>query len=283
MTADIPPSAASSAAPWCSLITVTHNSARVLEHFWAVYAEFEAIEWIVVDNASTDDTVYVARALGARVIRLENNSGFSYANNVGYQAASADFIGFLNPDVRPDIEALQTLAEAARAHRAIVGPQLLNADGSLQPNGRGFPTLAAKIRNRLQGDDRRYQLFGEGDEALPVVWLMGAAVLGHRREIDRIGGWDPRFFLYYEDSDLGMRSWSADVPVLLIPTAHLLHGWARETAGGFRLLPWRREIASMTKFYARYPSLLLSLSAVERRHSAITGAVFPPLATEDAR
>lgn len=282
MTADIPPRAASSAAPWCSLVTVTYNSARVLEHFWAAYAEFEAIEWIVVDNASTDDTADVARALGARVIALKDNNGFSYANNVGYRAASADFIGFLNPDVRPDIGALQTLAKAAQEHRAIVGPQLLNADGSLQPNGRGFPTLAAKVRNRLRGDDQRYQLFGEGDEARPVVWLMGAAVLGHRREIDRIGGWDPYFFLYYEDSDLGMRSWSADVPVLLIPTAQLLHGWARETAGGFRLMPWRREIASMTKFYARYPSLLLSAPAVERMHSTITEAVFPPLETRNA-
>jgi len=281
MTADIPPSTAPSADPWCSLITVTHNSSRTLAHFWTQSGASSGVEWIVVDNASTDDTVEVARSLGAHVIELAENKGFSFANNVGYRAASADFVGFLNPDVRLDIAALRTLQRVSREHQAVVGPQLLNHDGSPQPNGRGFPTLAAKIRNRLRGDDPRYQLFGLDEAPRPVVWLMGAAVLGHRAEIDRFGAWDPHFFLYYEDSDIGLRSWKAGVPVLLVPTARMLHGWARETAGGFRLAPWRREIASMTKFYARYPSLLLTGDAVERAHGAITEAVFPKARTKE--
>lgn len=248
--------------PWCSIITVTYNSARTIEHFWSAVDPTSEVEWIVVDNASADDTVEVAQKLGARVIRLKGNHGFSYANNVGYLAARADFIGFLNPDVRMSLEALRILADVSKRQHAIVGPQLRNADGSLQPNGRGFPTLGAKVRNRMQGNDPSYLLFCDNDEPRTVVWLMGAAVFGHRLELDRFGAWDPHFFLYYEDSDLGLRSWQAGVPVLLVPKAQMEHGWARETAGGFRFLPWMREIASMAKFYSRYPRLLGRRAAV---------------------
>lgn len=260
--------------PWCSIITVTYNSAETLKHFWTPRRRSDGVRWIVVDNASTDNTADVAQQLGATVIRLEQNHGFSYANNVGYAAATTDFIGFINPDVRLDIDALHELMTVSAKNNALVGPQLYNADGSQQPNGRGFPTLSAKIRNRLKGDDSRYLLHADGQTPRAVVWLMGAAVLGHRAQLDRFGVWDPHFFLYYEDSDIGLRSWKADVPVLLVPTARMEHGWARETAGTFRLSPWMREIASMSKFYIRYPSLLLTRRLASRAFGAIDRAVF---------
>lgn len=266
--------------PWCSIVTVTYNSAPTIEHFWSDHALADGVEWIVVDNASTDDTVSVAQRLGAKVIRLDRNRGFSYANNVGYDAATADFIGFVNPDVRLNINAIHVLEDVAARHDAIVGPQLYNADGSRQPNGRGYPTLAAKVRNRLRGDDPSYLLFSPDDDPRAVVWLMGAAVFGHREKFDRFGAWDSHFFLYYEDSDLGLRSWKAGVPVLLVPQARMEHGWARETAGRFRLSPWMREIASMSKFYSRYPSLLLHRQKTHPAFSGITRAVFSPLERE---
>ncbi|MGB3731813.1 glycosyltransferase [Microbacterium sp.] len=263
-----------SPAPWCTIITVAYNSARTLEHFWT--PGIEGIEWVVVDNASTDDSVAVATRLGATVIRLHRNHGFSYANNVGYQIARSNFIGFVNPDIRLTSDSLHILDQVAEEAGAIVGPQLRNADGTLQPNGRGFPTLSAKVRNRLRGDDPAYLLSSDNERPRPVVWLMGAAVFGHRAQFDQFGVWDPHFFLYYEDSDLGLRSWEARVPVLLVPTAEMEHGWARETSGRFRFTPWRREIASLTKFYSRYPSLLLPRRLASIVHTNITRAVFGP-------
>lgn len=103
---------------------------------------------------------------------------------------------------------------------------------------------------------------------------MGAAVFGHRKHFDAIGAWDSHFFLYYEDSDLGLRSWAAQIPVMLVPEAEIVHGWARETAGRFRLTPWLRELSSMRKFYARYPSLLLSQRVAARRFADVHSRVF---------
>ncbi len=260
--------------PWCTLITVTFNSGPALTEFWSGFVAGQGIEWIVVDNSSTDGTPEIARDLGATVIALEKNRGFSFANNVGLASASGEFIGFVNPDLRADFDGIGQLRAVAEARGAVVAPQLQFADGKDQPNGRGYPFLHAKVRNRLRGDDPRYLLFASGEEPRSVCWVMGAAVFGMREVFDRIGGWDSRFFLYYEDKDICLRAWGAGVPVLLVPTVRFPHGWARDTTE-FKLAPWRREIASMTKFYLRYPEFLLGRGAARRAHPAIQAAVFP--------
>jgi N-acetylglucosaminyl-diphospho-decaprenol L-rhamnosyltransferase len=259
--------------PWCSLITVTYNSREALERFWGSRTALPAgVEWIVVDNASTDDSAQLAENLGAsRVIRNTRNLGFSAANNLGLAASAGEFIGFVNPDVRVNGDDLQALHRLAQTQNALVSPQLMNADGSLQPNGRGFPFLIDKVRNRLSGAARlanRYLLFSETGQPRAVCWLMGASVFGCRDTITRLGGWDSHFFVYYEDKDLSLRAWQAGVRVLLEPAAQWTHGWARETLTA-NVTPWKNELTSMAKFSRRYPEFLLGASVAARIHTRI--------------
>lgn len=256
-----------------SLITVTYNSARILERCWGSAPIPADIEWIVVDNGSSDDSADVARRLGATIVEAGANLGFSAANNLGLQRSSGPFLGFVNPDVVVDFASLSELATRARAQGALVAPQLLNFDGTEQPNGRGFPLLVAKVRHRLHGGDGQYLLRSPDAEPRPVCWVMGAAVLGERAVFERLGGWDPHFFLYYEDKDICLRAWEEGIPVLLVPTARWAHGWARETTS-LRWGAWRREIASMVKFYARYPEFLLGTAASKRAHPRIDESVY---------
>jgi N-acetylglucosaminyl-diphospho-decaprenol L-rhamnosyltransferase len=262
---------------WASLITVTYNSDEALRRFWSLPEGLPAgVEWIVVDNGSVDDSVELARNAGARVISLARNRGFSAANNAGLSAARGSFIGFVNPDVAVGFGDLEMLAEAARSERMLVAPQLLNDDGSRQPNGRGFPYLWHKVMNRLGREsalEGGYLLFGDDRPVRPVVWFMGAAVFGWRADIERTGAWDPHFFLYYEDKDICLRAWRAGLGAGLVPAAAWVHGWARETTG-FRWAPWRREIASMIKFYARYPEFLLPRGVADRKHPRVRTAVY---------
>lgn len=255
-----------------SVITVTYNSTDALTRFGTPQRSDDT-EWIVVDNGSTDDSAGLAETLGARVIRMGENLGFSAANNVGLSHARGDFIGFVNPDVHIDVDTLARLEQTARQREAIVAPQLVNPDGSLQPNGRGFPLLTAKIKNRLKGGDDRYLLYASGDEPRAVCWLMGAAVFASREVLERFGAWDPYFFLYYEDKDICLRAWHAGVPVLVDPAVRWTHGWARETKS-LNLVAWRHELASMTKFYRRYPEFLLGATASRRAHPLIDSSVF---------
>lgn len=270
-----PPHGTTSASvdPRCSLITVTYNSRTNLQNFWSAMTLSPRTEWIVVDNGSTDGSPQLAEQLGAKVLPLQRNIGFARANNLGLEVANADFIGFVNPDLSVREEDIPKLEQTARKENAIVSPQLVNPDQTLQPNGRGYPLLTAKVRNRLLGDDTRYLLFGDGSKPRPVCWLMGAALFASRDVITRINGWDPHFFLYYEDKDICLRAWRAGIPVLLVPQIRWIHAWGRETAH-LKLMPWKRELASMLKFYGRYPEFLLGTRASRRAHPEIESMVF---------
>ena len=252
---------------------MTYNSSEALTRFWSRARELpDGVEWIVVDNGSTDGGPQLARALGATVVIERNrNLGFSSSNNIGLEASRGSFVGFVNPDVEVNFDDLRELADATEANAAIVSPQLLNPDGTRQPNGRGYPFLLDKVRNRLIGTAKganRYLLFSDDGNPRYVCWLMGASVFGMRADIEKFGAWDSHFFLYYEDSDFGLRAWKAGVPVLLLPDFAWVHGWARETKTA-RAMPWKRELGSMFKFYRRYPELLLGMKAASRAHPRI--------------
>jgi N-acetylglucosaminyl-diphospho-decaprenol L-rhamnosyltransferase len=278
MVVTISSGAVNSDNPWCSLITVTYNSRRALEEFWGNNDKVpEGVEWIVVDNCSTDGSAELASDLGAtRVIKLAENLGFGQANNLGLSASAGGFIGFVNPDIRVHFSDLKVLDIIAREQQAVVSPQLVNSDGSLQPNGRGFPFLIDKIFNRLGAESKlhgSYLLFSESDAPRNVCWLMGASIFATRQSIEKFGAWDSRFFLYYEDKDFCLRAWKAEVPVMLVPRVEWTHGWARETSS-LSAMPWKRELASMYKFYSRYPEFLMPRKVASRKHATIYNAVY---------
>lgn len=244
------------AADW-TLVTVTYNSAEVLRRCWSG-ADRGAARWVVVDNDSADDSVAVARELGAEVIARGSNDGFSVANNVALEGVETNWVMFVNPDVTiagPD--SLDRLAATSRAFGAMVAPRLLNPDGSDQRNGRGLPFPTSKLANRgirLPGVDADDYARGDLAEPTYVAWAIGAAVGGPTALFRRIGGWDERYFIYYEDHDIGLRSWLAGHPVVLDPQVAWTHEWQRETTR-LRLDPWRHELRSARVFYREHPSL----------------------------
>ena len=261
------------------IVTVSYNSADDLRRHWADTPLPEGTRWTVVDNASTDGSVDVARQLGAVVIPLRENLGFGAANNVGARSVDADYIVFANPDVQVQTSTFPAFEKTLEVRpNAILAPQLLNPDGTAQPSGRSFPTLASKFLNRLPGaSNRGYQITAGADEQRFVSWFIGAAVL-MKMDSYRELGWDERFFVYYEDSDLGLRAWKAGRPVVLDGSARWVHAWARETAG-FNARAWKLEVDSMMKFYSRYPHLLLpnKLAALFHPERRLVGQVVPAL------
>lgn len=195
------------------------------------------------------------------MLEMDANVGFGAASNVGFRAARGDLIAFVNPDVEVDFTALATLEIAIRQDGGLVAPQLTFDDGSLQPNGRLLPSLVNKVLSRI-GVRRvieRYHVYAATGESVYVVWFIGAAVASTRHELNRLGApgpWDERFFVYYEDSDLGLRAWREGMTVRVVGDARWRHSWSRDTVR-FRIRPWLRELSSMAKFYARYPDLVV--------------------------
>ena len=248
------------AKPLWSLITVTFNSAQALQSFWGPLRLPAQVEWIVVDNSSTDDTREVAEKLGARVISLDSNVGFATANNRGFEASLGDYVAFVNPDVRIDPVSLDDLARWLDSNPdSLAAPQLLNFDGSLQANGRGMPYLWHNILHRLNpglADSLGYTIFAQRGEQVEVVWAMGAALVGTREVFMRLSGpWNSRYFVYYEDHEIGIRAGKRDIRTYVLGDILWTHGWERATKN-LNPKAWRLELASMGRFYRSHPSLL---------------------------
>lgn len=258
--------------PQWTIITVSYNSAEPLDAHWRGFRDYltsGTIEWIVVDNASTDESSAVASSLGAKVLSLESNRGFSAANNAAARVARGRRLLFVNPDVTIEGASLPLLARELDRRGGIVAPQLKNEDGSLQPNGRGLPFLTRKIRNRLRKESatqdsyRRYAMPGC---VIRVDWVIGAVVGISASDFASLKGWNQDFFLYYEDSDFCLRASAAGFPISVVGDVVWTHSWARETRR-ISIKPWKHEIASLVKFYKEYPYLLLPsrLSRISRR------------------
>lgn len=246
------------AADW-TLVTVTYNSAVQLRECWGA-SDVGRARWIVVDNASTDDSAEVASSLGAEVLRLTTNVGFSAANNVGLAVVATPWTMFVNPDVcvasGHDLSRLSAVSLSNDS--AFVAPQLLNPDGTKQPNARGLPFLVDKLANRsVKLPGSRLEEYARSGFSGPTyaAWVIGAAMGGPTTSFRQLGGWDDGFFVYYEDHDIGLRAWEYGHPVVVDPSVLWLHQWQRATA---RLHPgpWKHELKSMHRFYQRYPELL---------------------------
>ncbi|GAB3163887.1 hypothetical protein GCM10027059_18980 [Myceligenerans halotolerans] len=249
-----------------ALITVTYNSARTLTEFWRE-RPFGRYPWIVVDNASSDGSAHVARELGARVLELPSNQGFSAANNVGARAVDTEVLVFCNPDVTVTEDGIAALADGARRHGGIIAPQLINANGTPQENGRGTPFLTRKLRHLFRLPDERYQRFARPGELVAVVWAMGAALAITRRVFEALAGWDDGFFVYYEDADLGVRAWEQGRSVRVDGDVRWQHGWARETGRGISARAWKLELAGAWRFYRKHPYCLVPVGRqAERLH-----------------
>ena len=140
-----------------------------------------------------------------------------------------------------------------------MAPQLVNPDGTDQPNARGMPFLADKIANRLgRFPGARLSEYVRTGLLDPTycAWAIGAAIAGEADLFRALGGWDERYFIYYEDHDSGLRSWRAGHPVVLDPAVRWAHVWQRDTARP-RLKPWIHEFRSARRFFADFPTLVL--------------------------
>jgi GT2 family glycosyltransferase len=178
-------------------------------------------EIVVVDNGSSDGSADAARRLGARVIRMESNAGFSRAVNRGIEACGSEWIALVNNDVEPAGDWLARLVEAAERRQAwfAVG-KILDAEDSRRLDGaydllcRGACAWRAG-QGRLDGP--------EFSRERPAVIAPATATLFRAGLFRRVGLFDERFESYLEDVDLGIRCALARCEGVYVPEAVVRH------------------------------------------------------------
>lgn len=222
MNTRIDPTSASPLAR-ITVVMATFHSGHCAADLGRCLAGFPHV--IVVDNASSDDTVATLQQSlpHAQIVVNARNLGFGAANNRAIQMANTEFVLLLNPDCLIDEQAAMTLVRTADEYpaAAAVGPQLLDRRGHLDLSyclqANGWPTRGPAA---------------EGD--ISVGFLSGACMLIRIEALRRVHGFDEDFFLYQEDTDLCVRMAKHHGELILSPHAHVTHFSRGSSSGAAR-------------------------------------------------
>jgi GT2 family glycosyltransferase len=248
-----------------SIVIVNWNTGDLLRRCVAsIVAAAPAIayEIIVVDNASSDESLARLRGDGAaagviddgrlRIVENAENRGFGAANNQAFKLSHAAFVLLLNPDTLMVPGAIESLIGVLRSDPAVAacGPRLLNADGSLQISVWRNPLTAWEIvlsnlwlyrllPRRIRGE----LLLGphwDHDRRRQVRMLSAAALMVRRQAIDEVGGFDERFHMYAEDNEWCLRMARAGWRLVFEPAVVVRHDEAQSSLKRWSWMEKRR-------------------------------------------
>ena len=205
-----------------TIVTVSFNSAAVLGNMLASVPD--VCPMVIVDNGSTD--VAQIRELAERplVTLIENgrNLGFGRACNAGAAAVTTEFILFLNPDTVLAEKSLDALLAAAAQHpkAGAFNPCILDDTGSrvMKRKSDLIPRSEYMPRSGPAASDE-------------LTILTGAAIFMRKRDFDKVGGFDPAIFLFYEDDDLAVRLRQNACPLVLVDDARVHHSGGASSSG----------------------------------------------------
>jgi N-acetylglucosaminyl-diphospho-decaprenol L-rhamnosyltransferase len=218
-----------------SIIIVQYNNAHLtgaaVESLLSQHPE--DVEVLIVDNASTEAGSDALRGRYPEVHYIQSpaNNGFGAANNLGARESRGEILLFLNNDVLLTTDPLPELREAfADPSVGVAGPRLVNRDGSFQLSAGRLPSLIQEAADKALYElvDRSWWLAVKCSERRfsrkqDVGWVTGAALAIRRALFDRIGGFDERFFMYFEEKDLCKRVHEAGLRVLYSPETSIVH------------------------------------------------------------
>jgi len=237
-------------------VVVTFNSAEEIARLLAREPLREAFDRvIVVDNGSSDGTPDVAQDHGAVVLDRGHNGGFAVGANAGARATRGERFAVLNPDIGSITRDVVRRLERHLDHPAVgvVAPALQLPSGELQDSAREVPSPLDLARRRFWKqvpDEVR------SDRPVIVDWVVAACLAIRRDAFEAVGGFDERYFLYFEDVDFGVRMRHRGYAVVYDPTIRVRHDHAAASNGPLASWATRQHIRSAYAFYSRHRGYL---------------------------
>jgi GT2 family glycosyltransferase len=263
--------------PDISVVVVNYNTAHLLSELFAALEASRGplkLQVIVVDNASRDGSGDILRTTYSTVELIQNqtNVGFGRANNQALPRIRGRYVLLLNTDAFMAPDTLQTTLNFMEAHPrcGVLGVKLVGRDGALQPSCRFFPTpwnvfLARTGLDRFFPGTRLVDdMSWDHASVRECDWVPGCYYLVRREVIERVGLFDPRYFLYYEEVDHCRRVRQHNWSVVYYPFTEVVHIGGESAATQGPLTSAGRQISRF-----QTESQLLYF----RKHYGVTGVV----------
>jgi GT2 family glycosyltransferase len=189
--------------------------------------------------------------------------GFSANHNAAFKKVSGDaaclFFCPVNPDVRLQANPFPILLNGLNDYgAALAAPLVLSADGLVEDSHRRFPILRSLITKALGLGDGRYSV-QPGQPNFHPEWVAGMFMLFSAESFRRLGGFDQRFFLYYEDVDICVRAWKQGFKIVACPSAVVVHEARRDSRRKLRFMAW--HLSSLTRYFIKHWLRLPRVSA----------------------
>lgn len=252
--------------PRVTAVVVAHNGLPAIDLCLRslLAASDDPLDLLVVDNASTDGTVAHVRAHfpEVRVLASQSNLGYGLATNMGACLSRAEYIAVVNQDVVATRGWIERLVGALDADpsAALATPKILLASDVSRVNACGNAVHYTGI-TPCRGYNAPSSAFTRQEE-VPAV--SGAAFVVRRRVFEKLGGFDPTFFLYFEDTELSLRVALAGYRILFVPSAVVVHDFKPSFPSGKLYLLERNRLVTLLRTYrwrtvlAMAPALLLT-------------------------
>jgi GT2 family glycosyltransferase len=238
--------------PHVTVVIINYNGRDYLEELLSslrnqTSTSFEAV---LIDNASSDGSLEFVRGFAPwiRLVPQETNLGFAKAANQGAELSGAEYIVFLNTDLKLTPDWLERLVEVADqdASVAAVAPKMLLFREPFRLNGVGGCMNALGYtwdRGMFERDTGQY------DEPEEVLFASAAAALFRRATFLETGGFDERFFMYHEDVDLGWRLWLSGYRIVTQPQSVVYHHFGAATTAA-KSMNWREILGERNNIRA---------------------------------
>ncbi len=246
-----------------SVIVISYNSQDFIEKcIKSVLKNLpENSEIIVLDNASNDETVDILKKFGKKIklIIFDKNLGFGMASNLASKKASGAYLFLLNPDteiIKPIFDELINFYEKT-PDAGIVAPQLDMPDGKIQPSVKKLPTIWGAFKEYILGEKYAYSEYAPKSNApIEVEMVYGAAWLIKKDLFYKLGGFDEKYFLYYEDVDFCKRIRKLGKRVYYYPVASIKHlvGGTKSEIDKYKL-----NLESAKKYHGWFKFMLIQL------------------------
>jgi N-acetylglucosaminyl-diphospho-decaprenol L-rhamnosyltransferase len=259
-----------------SVVVVTYSPGESLAAFLDSLpaATKREVEVVLVDNGSTDGAPErAAQRANVQLLSTGQNLGYGRAANLGLQASRTEWTLIANPDVVLHAGAIDALYAAAdRWPRAgALGPLIHTPDGAVYPSARAVPSLSRGIGHALFADlwpsnpwTTAYRRENEAVTERTAGWLSGSCLMLRRDAFESTSGFDPKFFMYFEDVDLGERLERAGWQNVYVPTASVTHLGGQSTQRHRSEMLSEHHRSAWSYLSARYPG---------RRHAPLRWAI----------
>jgi GT2 family glycosyltransferase len=215
------------AAPAITLSIVSHRQNALVNQLLEDLHRHCRTSYRLVLTQNVPDSVGLSAA-GGEIIANTSPKGFGANHNAAFRRCTTEVFCILNPDIRLASDPFPALQAAlARPQVAAVGPLVLDAEGKPEDSARRFPTLLSLVKKLLAGKPGPEYPLDQGIRE--VDWVAGMCIAMRSAAFAQVGGFDERFFLYYEDVDLCRRLKAAGYAVVYEPAASVIHH-ARRTS-----------------------------------------------------